>query len=293
MLSSTAAPLVNSSTPHLYSTPRALFDQPTLSASLLTKFSSANKAAFKALKTSKEYTFGEGATAKKVAQGKSLEELVKAAGGDEKIVTSVLEALMEELEVQKTYAFHLALPFSPCRTHPFFRSRPVLLAIDDAQPLFLTSSYISPSYHSLETYDLVFPRLLLSYISGARSFSTGAVLLSPSFLSKIQSPALTDFLASPSSASSSSSTSSQQAKKVLESAYDRKTSSQYASYSEVLNSGVRKLEVPERLTRGEAVGIVRLLKGWRGTREGASSPAIPCFSRLLSACAPCLSSQRY
>ncbi|GAA6043798.1 hypothetical protein JCM8097_007715 [Rhodosporidiobolus ruineniae] len=234
-----AAPLVNSSTPHLYSSSRALFDQPTLSASLLTNFASANAQAFKALKTAKEWTFGD----KKVAKGKSLDELAKAAGGDEKLVTSVFEAVMEELAAQK--------------------DRPVLLAIDDAQPLFTTSAYVDPSYHAVETFSLAVPRLLLEFISGQRTFATGAVVLAPDSLSARASPAMTDFLAS----SPSPTSFSPAAASPLSSPYDRATASAYETYSAVLASGVQKLEIPERLSRKEAVGIVRLLKGWRGTRD--------------------------
>ncbi|GAA5917401.1 hypothetical protein JCM6882_000846 [Rhodosporidiobolus microsporus] len=241
-----AAPLVNSSTPHIYSSARALFDQPALSSSLLSKFSSANSKAFKALKTAKEWTFGD----KKVAQGKSLEDLAKAAGGDEKLVTSVFEAVMEELSVQK--------------------QRPVLLAIDDAQPLFTTSHYVDPSYHAVETFSLAVPRLLLEFVSGQRSFAQGSVLFSPCSLSKDSSPAMTDFLASSSASATSSPASSSSlatATAALASPYDHKSASSYETYKAVLDSGVKKLEVPERLSRQEAVGIVRLLKGWRGTRE--------------------------
>jgi small subunit ribosomal protein S29 len=46
----------------------------------------------------------------------------------------------------------------------------VLLAIDDAQPLFTTSSYVDPTYVPIETFSLSVPRLLLDFISGARSF---------------------------------------------------------------------------------------------------------------------------
>ncbi|GAA6020905.1 hypothetical protein JCM10207_003183 [Rhodosporidiobolus poonsookiae] len=228
-----AAPLVNSSTPHIYSSTRALFDQPALSSSLLSKFAAANKQAFKQLKTSKEWTFGE----KKVAAGKSLEELAKAAGGDDKLVTSVFEAVVDELAAQK--------------------ERPVLLAIDDAQPLFATSHYVDPTYQSIETFSLVVPRLLLDFISGQRTFATGSVLLAPSSLSANQSAALTDFLSSPNKAAPSP----------LASPYDRSRVSSYETYAAVLESGIKKLEVDERLSRKEAVGIVRLLKGWRGTRE--------------------------
>jgi hypothetical protein len=38
-------------------------------------------------------------------------------------------------------------------------------------------------------------------------------------------------------------------------------------YSEVLQ-GLRKFEVPARLEREEAVGVVEMLQAWRGVREG-------------------------
>lgn len=43
--------------------------------------------------------------------------------------------------------------------------------------------------------------------------------------------------------------------------------SSYEIYSEVL-SGLSKLQLPARLERKEAVGLVQLLQGWRGVREG-------------------------
>ncbi|GAA6022898.1 hypothetical protein JCM11491_006619 [Sporobolomyces phaffii] len=225
-----ATPLVNSSTPHIYSQPRALFDQPVLSASLLSKLAAVNKAAFKELKTSKEYTFGAG---KQVAQGKSFEELAKAAGGDDKIVTSVFEALIEELSIQT--------------------SRPVLLAIDDCQSLFATTKYVDPSYAPIESHSLVVPRILLEFVSGQREFAAGSVLLSPCSLSSSQSSALTYFIRSPSSSSSSSSSSS--------------TTAPTSPYSTVVAS-LRKFPVPPRLSSEEAVGVVELLKATRGVRVG-------------------------
>lgn len=47
---------------------------------------------------------------------------------------------------------------------------PVLLAIDDSQSLFATSSYVDPTYTPVETYSLAVPRLLLDFISGSKSF---------------------------------------------------------------------------------------------------------------------------
>lgn len=57
-------------------------------------------------------------------------------------------------------------------------SHPVLLAVDDAQSLFATSKYVDPSYDPIEAFSLSVPRLLLEYISGAKSFVSCA-LVSP------------------------------------------------------------------------------------------------------------------
>ncbi|GAA5914688.1 hypothetical protein JCM8208_000413 [Rhodotorula glutinis] len=230
-----ALPLVNSSTPHTYSQQRALFEQPALAANLLSKFSSANKAAFKLLTTTKEHAFGD----KKVAQGKTLEDLAKAAGGDDKLTTAVFEAVMEELAAQN--------------------QRPVLLAIDDAQPLFATSKYVDPTYQPLESFALVIPRLLLEFVAGERSFTNGTILLSASSLAASSFPALDTFLTSTASTPSSRS-------RPLPSAYDTARASSFDTYSAVL-SGLERFELPPRLSRKEAVGIVELLRGWRGTRE--------------------------
>ncbi|GAA5940077.1 mitochondrial 37S ribosomal protein mS29 RSM23 [Sporobolomyces koalae] len=239
-----ATPLVNSSTPHIYSEPRALFDQPVLSAQLLTKLATVNKQAFKEIKTTKAYQFG---TAPKFPAGKSLEELSKQANGDDKIVTSVFEALIEELSTQKT--------------------RPVLLAIDDCQSLFTTSSYVDPSYNQIESFSLVVPRLLLEFVSGQRSFESGSVLLAPCSLSPVQSPALTDFLAS-SSPSTTLTPTRPTAHAGLSSAYDRSpaTTSHYSTYLSTLSSVSSTYQLSRRMTRQESVGVVELLRQARGVR---------------------------
>lgn len=90
-----ATPTINSSTPHVYSSTSALFEQPTLALSLLSKFAKANAKAFKGLKTSQEWKFGE----RTVVKGTTLEALA-TKGVDEKSAQGVLEALLEELAAQ-------------------------------------------------------------------------------------------------------------------------------------------------------------------------------------------------
>lgn len=95
-LFSAATPVLNSSTPHVYSSAQALFDQPALAQQLLGKFTAANKASFKALKTRKEWLFGD----RVVKAGTGLDEL-STKGVDEKNSAAVLEALFDELAAQK------------------------------------------------------------------------------------------------------------------------------------------------------------------------------------------------
>ncbi|GAA5876703.1 hypothetical protein JCM3774_005920 [Rhodotorula dairenensis] len=238
---------VDSSSPFTYSSERALFEQPNLAADLLQRFSSANKAAFKSLKTSRVHVFGE----KEIASGKSLDELAKAGTGDEKITTAVFEAVMEELSEQK--------------------HRPVLLAIDHAQSLFSITSYTDPSYERLHPYHLVVPRMLLDFAAGQRNFSQGAVVLAPSSRYLASSPALSDFLRS---------NEPERHPDPLASVYDRAGVPEYSTYAAILNSGLKPFPVPHRLSRKEAVGIVDLVRSWRGAREAVDDTSF--LERLVA-----------
>lgn len=112
----TAVPLVDSSTPHVYSASQALFDQPLLALELLTRFASVNKSAFKTLRTRKERTFGD----RTVAVGQTLEELA-TRGVDDKTSTAVLEAILDELSAQSRCArlLNRASLLRPCSHNRF------------------------------------------------------------------------------------------------------------------------------------------------------------------------------
>ena len=92
-----ATPLVDSSSPYNYSQAQAIFHQPALSALLLQRFAAANKASFKAIKTSQSWTFGE----RTVKAGEALSALL-AAAKDERLAVPVFDALMDELAAQTT-----------------------------------------------------------------------------------------------------------------------------------------------------------------------------------------------
>lgn len=134
-------------------------------------------------------------------------------------------------------------------------SYPVLLSLDDAQSLFTTSDYVDPSYQRLESFSLSVPRLLLSYVSGAKQFAQGAILLAPSLLSKKTSPAMTQFLSDTPTPTAFTD-----------------VGSEFGTYEATLQ-GVSKVEVPARLERREAVGVIEMLQAWRGIREPVTDQA--------------------
>ncbi|SDA07269.1 BZ3501_MvSof-1269-A2-R1_Chr6-2g08371 [Microbotryum saponariae] len=166
-----STPVVNSSTPHVYSPQRALFDQPQFAAQFLQRIAHTNKTLLSSLKTTQPYEF----TAD-LPIGTSLYSLITQSSPQDRIAPLLLEALFFELSRQT--------------------SHPVLLAIDQAQGLFNTTQCVDPTYRKLEAHDLSLPRLLLDYVGGVKNFSNGLVLISPSHQSTTTSPALEEHLSS-------------------------------------------------------------------------------------------------
>uniref|UniRef100_A0A0K3CJS3 Small ribosomal subunit protein mS29 n=1 Tax=Rhodotorula toruloides TaxID=5286 RepID=A0A0K3CJS3_RHOTO len=226
--------------PYSYSSNLALFEQPTLALDLLNRWSSGNAEAFKSLKTSKEWAFGD----VKVPQGKPLADLARVAGRDEKIPTLVLEAVMEELSAQQ--------------------QKPVLLAADECEGLFVRTKYVDPSYRKLEPYHLVIPRMLLDYMAGLRKFASGAVVFAYSSAGLALAPALQDFVKPRVDSTRLD---------PYPSIYDRAGSPNYPIYQEVLRSGVHRFDVPTRLSKEEAAGIVELVRAFRGNRKAVDDKA--------------------
>lgn len=102
----------------------------------------------------------------------------------------------------------------------------------------------------------------------------GAVMLSPSSRYLSSSKPLADFLATGGQNSRTD---------PLPSVYDRADVPEYSTYATVLSSGIKTFPVPERLSRKEAIGVVDLVKGWRGTREGTSLRVTRAGIQVLTA----------
>lgn len=85
-------------------------------------------------------------------------------------------------------------------------------------------------------------------------------MLAPSSRYLASSPPLNDFLAAGNKENTLSNP--------LPSVYDRAGVAEYSTYAQVLSSGIETFPLPARLSRKEAIGVVDLVKGWRGMREG-------------------------
>lgn len=148
-----ATELINSTSPYAYNSATESFYQPALSSALLASILGANRAKLAGLKLGKDVDSPSG---HKFSSEEKLDVLMARAVKDQSISVEVLEIVMEVLATQT--------------------STPVLLAVDEAQALFMRSNYRSPQFDLLESYALSLPRLLLDYVSGRKSFDRGAVL---------------------------------------------------------------------------------------------------------------------
>ncbi|KAF8961983.1 mitochondrial ribosomal death-associated protein 3-domain-containing protein [Flammula alnicola] len=143
----------------------------------------------------------------------------------EKQAPVYLEAVMKALEAQKDY--------------------PVLLAVDEFQTLYGKTEYRDPHFVPIHSYHLSLPRMIMEYASGKRSFQKGAILGSIS-ASRTTHPLpleLRDALA----------LNSPDLRPVSPYEKRNKTMLEYAE-------GLRSLEVPEKLTLAEAVGVFEVWK---------------------------------
>ncbi|EIW58398.1 mitochondrial 37S ribosomal protein RSM23 [Trametes versicolor FP-101664 SS1] len=147
-----AISLVNSSSSYAYDARTQTYGQPAFAQQLLKRFVDVNEALVRSLATQAAYTFDE----REFSSGAQLMDLINLGLENQNHAPAVLTALLDELAKQTKY--------------------PVLLAIDDFQALFCMSQYRDPLFKSIKAYHLTFPRTLLEFASGKKSFARGAVL---------------------------------------------------------------------------------------------------------------------
>lgn len=150
--------------------------------------------------------------------------------------------------------------YSPSTTrNPSSPPRPTLIqATKPSRPS--PSLFLASSSSSSRARRLLYATDCSSFLPGTNRpplllQSSGSVLVAPSLLSSHRSAAVTRYL------ESSTSTDSPSPYIPVGTSFD--------VYSDIL-SGLKKLELPARLERKEAVGVVKMLQGWRGVRESAS-----------------------
>jgi len=156
-----------------------------------------------------------------VTAGTPLTDLIDVGLRDQSVAPTILGAVLSELEQQTEY--------------------PVLLAVDDFQALYCKTKYRDPHFNRIKPYHLSIPRLLLEYASGKKSFIRGAVLgaISTTHGDFPVSLELREALDLP--------------HPVPNSPYFKR-SADLQKYA----NGLRKLEMPQRLTMAEAAGIFEL-----------------------------------
>ncbi|KAF9244207.1 mitochondrial ribosomal death-associated protein 3-domain-containing protein [Melanogaster broomeanus] len=145
--------LVNSTTTYFYDPRTRTYLQPVFAYQTLQRFLTVNESRLQQLRTQADVELERRAT---IPAGTTLSELVRAGVKEQALASTILMALMDELEKQTTF--------------------PVLLAVDDFQAIYCRSTYKDPNFSAIQPYHLSMPRLLLEYASGQRKFARGAVL---------------------------------------------------------------------------------------------------------------------
>ncbi|KAF8194975.1 mitochondrial ribosomal death-associated protein 3-domain-containing protein [Pholiota molesta] len=221
-----AIDLVNSTTSYAYDIRTQTYFQPFYSYQTLQRMLTINKEALTRLVLLEDLVLEKSMLPK----GTSLATVIETAMAEKTRSIAqaplYLEAVMKTLEAQKQY--------------------PVLLAIDDMQTLYCRTAYRDPHFVPIQSYHLSVPRMLLEFASGKRSFQKGAVLgaISASRTSHPTPVELRDAL------------DLHNEDYPISSPYDKrnKTLLQYAE-------GLRAMEVPEKLTLAEAIGVFEIWKG--------------------------------
>ncbi|PPQ89420.1 hypothetical protein CVT25_002186 [Psilocybe cyanescens] len=225
--------LVNSTTSYTYNIRTQTYLQPAFSFQTLQRMLSVNRDALAAIPLSEDLVLER----QTVRAGTPLSTVIEVgiAERDRTVAQSpaILEGVMKSLEVQTKY--------------------PVLLAVDDFQALYGKTAYRDPHFQHIQPYHLSLPRMIMEYASGKRNFARGAVLGALSLahtnyplpLELRDALELQDLDAHPASPY-------------------LKRSKDLLAYTE----GLKKLEVPEKLTVKEATGIFEVWKARNAIGHG-------------------------
>ncbi|KAH9479917.1 37S ribosomal protein S23, mitochondrial [Psilocybe cubensis] len=220
-----AVNLVNSTTPYVYNIRTQTYQQPSYSFQILQRMLTVNGGALSKIQLSEDLVLER----QTVRAGTPLSAVIEIAIAEKERSIgqspAILEAVMKSLEVQTQY--------------------PVLLAVDDFQALYGKTAYRDPHFDAIRSYHLSIPRMIMEYASGRRNFARGAVFGALS-LSQSNYPLpleLRDALQL------------QELDAYPVSPY-LKRSKDMLAYTE----GLRKLEVPAKLSMQEALAVFEIWK---------------------------------
>ncbi|KAK7455168.1 hypothetical protein VKT23_011039 [Stygiomarasmius scandens] len=144
---------VNSTTIHAYDLRTQTYLQPQYAFQMLQRISSVNSKLLGQINMRQSLNMER----RQIPAGTSLAELATIGIKEQQLASVVLDALVNELSMQK--------------------KSPVLLAIDDLQAIYRERTmYRDPHFAHIRPYHLSIPRMFLEFASGKRTFGQGAVL---------------------------------------------------------------------------------------------------------------------
>ncbi|TFK24036.1 mitochondrial carrier protein [Coprinopsis marcescibilis] len=220
-----ASNLTNSTTPYTYDLRTQTYQQPADAHRTLRQLLAGNTRELSSLVLEEDVVVERGVFGKALSLADVVRAVVRERGGSGSACV-VLEAVMRALEKQTKF--------------------PVLLAVDDVQALYRKTAYKDAFFNAVQPFHLSMPRMILEYASGKRSFARGA------FLSALTTSDTTNPIP-------------QELVDALE-LTDTHPSSPYDKRSRELvgyAAGLKALDVPGRLSAGEAAGV---FGAWIGAR---------------------------
>ncbi|KAF9529627.1 mitochondrial ribosomal death-associated protein 3-domain-containing protein [Crepidotus variabilis] len=220
--------LVNSTTNYAYDIRTQIYVQSTFSFQTLQRMSTVNKAIFENITLQKEIVLEK----QTIPAGTNLVQAIEVAIQERKKSGSVasspaiLDAVMRALDTQTDV--------------------PVLLAVDQFQALYGKTSYRDQHFVPIHSFHLSMPRLIMEYASGKRSFARGAVIGAIS-------------------AAQSTNPLPIELRDALElDKLDTRVITEYDKRNKTMigyTQGLKKFDVPEKLTLEEAIGVFEIWKG--------------------------------
>jgi len=223
-----AVDTVNSTTSYAYDIRTQTYLQPHFAFQTLQRMLTVNKTAFGSIHLPNSIVLDKHVIPAGTSLAKAISIVITEKNKSGSVASSpaLLEGVIRTLDTQTKY--------------------PVLLAVDQLQAVYGKTSYRDQHFVPIHAYHLSMPRLIMEYASGKRSFAHGA------FFSAV-------------SATQSTNPIPIELRDALElGELDTHFITEYSKRNQMMveyTKGLKKFEVPDKLTLEEAVGVFEIWKG--------------------------------